>query len=112
MMTSPELALARGTVLLILQDFLNRRRPVAATSGPTYLVEDLLAEMLSDRGYPIPEGELGGSVLSYLKGAGLIEYRTSEPMGPEKRIFLSWRITHDGQQVLERKREDPGIKVF
>ncbi len=100
MMTPAELALARGTVLAVLQDYLNRPREIAPGSEPTYMVQDLLHEMLARRGYPMSEHELRGSVLFYLEQAGLIEYRSYSPGGPKSPTFLSWRLTHDGQQVL------------
>lgn len=112
MMTRVELALARGEALKILRDFLNRERELTPTSDPTYIAEDLLAEILSDRGYPMPAEELRGSVLFYLENVKLIEYKPFRVEGSKPITLLRWRIMHDGYQVLEGNKHDPGIKVL
>jgi len=112
MMNVTELAMARGATLLILRDYLQRPREVSSTSDPTYMVEDLLIELLSRRGYSLPEAEFRGAVLFYLEDAKFIEYQPIKPAGPTGLTMLRWRITHNGYQIAEGTRLDPGVKVF
>lgn len=56
-------------------------------------------------------GTLNGEILTYLKDAGLVRYRTMHPAGPDGEVEIFWRITNEGLQVLEGTRTDPGIRV-
>jgi hypothetical protein len=106
-----ELAIARGKALEILKAHLDRERPASDDSHAAYMVDDLLMTWLARLGHPILRNTLNGSVMTYLKDAGLVLYRTDQPAGPRGPTFLRWRITHDGIQVLEGTRTDPGVNV-
>jgi hypothetical protein len=106
-----ELALARGKTLEILQAHLDRERPTTEDSAAAYMVDDLLMSWLARLGYPMLRSTLNGSVCTYLKDAGLVTYKTSQPAGPKGPSLLLWRITHAGLQLLEGVRDDPGVKV-
>jgi len=105
------LAMARGGALELLRGWLDRERPITAASDAAYMETDLLLRMLARRGYPMSRNQLNGSVLTYLRDAGLAEYRTSTPAGPQGPTLLLWRITHEGLQVLEGTRTDAGVQV-
>lgn len=105
------LAMARGVAMELLRGWLDRERPISASSNASYMETDLLLRMLARRGYAMTRNQLMGSVLTYLRDAGLAEYRTSRPAGPQGPTLLLWRITHDGIQILEGHRQDPGITI-
>ncbi len=111
-MTPVELALARGRALEILQAWLDRERKTAPTSAPAYMVDDLLLSMLAHHGYPLMKHELNGSVMTYLRDLGAVEYKTQQPAGPKGPTLLMWRITAAGLALLEGTKQDPGVKVM
>jgi hypothetical protein len=76
------------------------------------MVDDLLLTMMAHQGHPMMRAELNGSVLTYLKDIGAVEYRTLQPAGPRGPAFISWRITHHGLQILEGTKTDAGVKVI
>jgi hypothetical protein len=106
-----ELALARGKALTILKAHLDRERPATEDSLGAYMIEDLLLTWLARLGHPMLRSQLNGSVMTYLKDAGLTAYKTMAPAGPSGPTLLAWRITHDGLQVLEGTRQDAGVRV-
>lgn len=110
-MDRAELALARGRTLEILRAHLDRERSITPDSSPVYMIEDLLLTKLAFFGHPMLRGELSGSVLTYLKDAGLVEYKVVQPAGARGPTLLMWRITHDGIQVFEGIRSDPGVRI-
>jgi hypothetical protein len=103
--------MARGRALEFLRAWMDRERPTLMSSEPAYMVDDLLLTLMARHGYPMMRQELNGSVMTYLKDAGLAEYRMSQPAGPRGPSLLAWRITHDGLAVLEGTQTDPGIQV-
>jgi hypothetical protein len=106
-----ELHAARGQALELLQGWMDRERTVTPTSDPAYLKDILLLKMMARHGYPMERHELNGTVLTYLKDEGMVEYKPTQPDGPRGETYLSWRITHHGLQVLEGTRTDPGVEV-
>ena len=106
-----ELASARGKALELLRAHLDRERPTSDDSLASYMIEDLLLSWLARLGHPMMRNELNGSVMTYLRDAKLATYRTDQPAGPKGPTFMRWRITHDGMQVLEGTKEDPGVKL-
>jgi len=107
-----ELAVARGKALEILKAHLDRERPTSEDSLSAYMTEDILLFWLARMGHPMLRSEMRGSLLTYLKDAGLVKYQEQQAGGPKGPTFLLWRITHDGLQVLEGTRNDPGVKVY
>lgn len=107
-----ELTIARGKALEILRAHLDRERPAAEDSTNVYMTEDILLFWLARMGHAMLRNEMRGSLLTYLKDAGLVKYREVQPAGPKGPTLLLWRITHDGLRVLEGTLHDPGIKVF
>jgi hypothetical protein len=106
-----ELAVARWVALEVLQAHLNRQRETTEDSLSAYARSGLVLNWLARRGFPMERGTLDGSVLTYLKDAGYVRYRTEQPAGPRGETVLYWRITKDGMQILEGARTDPGIRV-
>jgi len=104
--------MVRGRALEFLRAWLDRERPISFGSEPTYMVDDLLQEILAHNGYPMTRAMLNGSIMTYLRDAGLAEYRTSQPAGPKGPALISWRITHDGMAVLEGRKIDDGVRVL
>jgi hypothetical protein len=105
------MAIARGKALEILKAHLDRERPATEDSLAAYMVEDLLLSWLARLGHPMLRSQLSGSVMTYLKDAGLVRYRERQPAGPKGPTLLLWRITHDGLQILEGTRQDAGVRV-
>jgi hypothetical protein len=111
-MDTIELAVARGKTLEILKAHLDRERPTSEDSLSAYMTEDILIFWLARMGHPMIRNEMRGSLLTYLKDAGLVKYRDKQPGGAKGPTLIFWRITHDGLQVLEGTRSDPGVRVF
>ena len=107
-----ELAAARGQALELLRGWMDRERAISPTSEVTFLKDVLLRRMMARQSYSMELPELNGSVMSYMESARFVEYRVAQPDGPRSDAYLSWRITHDGLQVLEGYRTDPGIAVL
>jgi hypothetical protein len=110
-MNPVELALARGKALEILKAHLDRERPASEDSISAYMEQSLLLTWLARMGHPMLMSHLWGSVLTYMKDAGLVTYLTKQPAGPMGPTLLFWRITHDGHGVLEGTKHDPGVEV-
>ncbi len=106
------LALARGKALMILLSQLNLNQEHGEDSLNRYMLEGILLNWLARRGFPMQSGELTGSVMTYLKDRGYVIYRKDQPAGPGTSVDLYWRITAEGQQILEGLRQDPGVRVL
>jgi hypothetical protein len=96
----------RGDLLQLLQDAVNRHR------GPgddirTYVGEPVLQRLLALRNLPLPIERMRGQ-LYWLRDRGYV--RSSEThVGAS--IYLAWRITDRGSDVLDRVQTDPAVVV-
>ena len=110
-MNPVELTLARWRALEILKGHLDRERDAAQDSLGVYQEDGLLLRWMARRGHPMLINQLRGSILTYLKDGGYVVYREYAPAGPGTTVLLYWRITHDGLQILEGTRTDPGVRL-
>lgn len=111
-MTPVETALARWRALEIMKSHLDRERPDASDDSLAVYMEDgLLLRWMARRGHPMLISHLRGSILTYLRDGGYVAYKQQQPAGPGTSVLLFWRITHDGIQLLEGTRTDPGVSL-
>lgn len=93
----------RRAILEILHAAALRRRG-PEDDASTYTVEPLIQSLLRTRGLPMPI-ETMRHYLYYLLDRQYVKMRHLEhDIG-----YLTWRITADGEDILDGTRTDPGI---
>lgn len=92
----------RRAILDVLHANVARRRE-RGDDISTYVAEPLIQSLMRTRGMPLRIEAIRGH-LYYMDDRGYTKFRNVQ--GSE---YLLWRITADGEDLLEGTRRDPGI---